>query len=58
MTSPPNADGSFTIRFGGDPKADNFLYVTPAWNYSARLYRPRKEILDDSWRFPEALPGS
>ena len=24
------------------------------WNYTVRLYRPRKEILDRTWKFPEA----
>jgi hypothetical protein len=24
------------------------------WNYMVRLYRPRKEILDGTWKFPEA----
>jgi hypothetical protein len=24
------------------------------WKYMVRLYRPRKEILDGTWKFPEA----
>jgi len=28
------------------------------WNYIVRLYRPRKEILDGTWKFPEAQPVS
>ncbi len=24
------------------------------WNYMVRLYRPRKEILNGTWKFPEA----
>ena len=24
------------------------------WNYMVRLYRLRKEILDGSWKYPEA----
>ncbi len=24
----------------------------PGWNYTVRLYRPRKEILDGTWKFP------
>jgi hypothetical protein len=27
------------------------------WNYMVRLYRPRAEILDGSWIFPEAEPA-
>jgi hypothetical protein len=43
---------SNTIRFGGDSKADNFLPIVKGWNYIVRLYRPKKEILDGSWTFP------
>ena len=24
------------------------------WNYTVRIYRPRQEILDGKWKFPEA----
>jgi len=24
------------------------------WNYTVRLDRPRKEIIDAAWKFPEA----
>jgi hypothetical protein len=27
------------------------------WNYMVRLYRPRPEILDGTWKFPEAQPA-
>jgi hypothetical protein len=50
-------DGSVTIQFGGcDGKTPNCLPITQGWNYTVRLYRPRKEILDGSWRFPEPQP--
>jgi hypothetical protein len=26
------------------------------WNYTVRLYRPRREILEGTWKFPEAQP--
>jgi hypothetical protein len=42
-----------TIHFGGDPKSVNYLRIMPGWNYIVRLYRPRAEILDGRWRFPE-----
>ena len=48
----PNDDGSYTIHFGGDPKAKNYLPITEGWNYTIRLYQPREEILDGSWTFP------
>jgi hypothetical protein len=28
----------------------------PGWNYIVRLYRPRAQILDGTWKFPEARP--
>ena len=52
VTAKKDKDGSITIHFGGDPKADNFLPIVSGWNYIARLYRPKKEILDGSWTFP------
>jgi len=52
VTSKKNEDGSVTIHFGGDPGQDNFLPIAPGWNYIVRMYRPRKEILDGTWRFP------
>lgn len=53
----PNPDGSLTVQFGGDPKAGtNVLSITPGWNYTVRLYRPRKDILDGRWKFPTAEP--
>ena len=57
LTANPNPDGSYTIRFGGCDKGTvNCLPITQGWNYTVRLYRPRKEILDGSWKFPEAQP--
>ena len=57
VTAKPAADGSVTIQFGGDPAgADNFLAITPGWNYLLRLYRPRKEVLDGTWKEPALVP--
>jgi hypothetical protein len=59
ITAKKGADGSVTIQFGGcDGKVANCLPIMPGWNYLVRLYRQRKEILDGSWKFPEAQPGS
>jgi hypothetical protein len=52
-----NEDGSYTIRFGGDPKSDNYLPITKGWNYAIRMYQPRKEILDGEWTFPDIKPA-
>ena len=55
VTAIKNVDGSATIQFGGcETKNTNCLPITPGWNYWVRLYRPRKEILDGKWKFPEA----
>ncbi|MCZ6810258.1 MAG: DUF1214 domain-containing protein, partial [Proteobacteria bacterium] len=56
VTARPNQDGSFTIHFGGceDGRA-NCLPISEGWNYVARIYEPRKEILNGSWTFP--VPG-
>jgi len=57
LTAKPNPDGSFTIQFGGCTKATPNCLVTPAkWSYQVRQYRPRKEIIDGTWNFPEAQP--
>ena len=57
VTAKPNADGSVTIQFGGDARAaPNCIPIMPGWNYLVRMYRPRKEILDGTWKFPEATP--
>jgi len=56
ITGTPNEDGSFTVHFGGDPKSLNYLYIMEGWNYTVRMYQPRKEILDGEWIFPSAKP--
>ena len=54
VTAKKAKDGSITIHFGGDPKADNYLPIVPGWNYLVRMYKPGPEILDGSWTFPIA----
>lgn len=54
LTASRSPDGSYTIHFGGNKEAANYLPIVPGWNYTVRLYRPRQEILDGSWKFPEA----
>jgi hypothetical protein len=59
VTSTKSDDGSVTIQFGGcDGKVPNCLPIMPGWNYMVRLYRPRAEILNGTWKFPEARPVS
>ena len=57
VTAKANPDGSVTVQFGGCQKrTPNCLPIMPGWNYTVRLYRPRNEIIDGSWKFPEAQP--
>lgn len=57
VTADKGEDGSITIQFGACTRdTPNCLPVTAGWNYMVRLYRPRQEILDGSWSFPEATP--
>lgn len=57
LTARKAADGSVTIQFGGGADGMvNHLPITPGWNYTVRLYRPRAEILDGTWKFPEPIP--
>jgi hypothetical protein len=59
ITAKEGPDGSVTIQFGGcDGKVPNCLPITQGWNYTVRLFLPRREILDGTWRFPEARPVS
>ncbi|WP_260844120.1 DUF1254 domain-containing protein [Stenotrophomonas rhizophila] len=57
LTAKKGADGSIDIQFGGcDGQVPNCLPTMPGWNYMVRLYRPRAELLDGRWTFPEAVP--
>ena len=33
-------------------QVQNCLPIAPGWNYTVRLFRPRREILDGTWKFP------
>ena len=57
LTAKPNKDGAYAIQFGGcTAQTPNCLVAPPGWSYVVRQYRPRKPILDGTWRFPEAKP--
>lgn len=57
LTAKKNSDGSTAIQFGGcDGKIVNCLPTMPGWNYTVRLYRPRAEILNGTWTFPQPQP--
>ena len=52
ISGTPNADGSLTIHFGGDPASVNHLPIMEGWNYTVRLYQPHQAILNGTWKFP------
>jgi hypothetical protein len=55
ITAKKEADGSVSVQFGGcDGKMPNCLPIMSGWNYLVRLYRPRDEILNGTWKFPQA----
>ena len=58
VTASRDADGSVTVQFGGRPEegSHNCIPIAPGWNYLVRMYRPRKQILDGTWTFPDAQP--
>ena len=59
ITAQKNPDGSVAIQFGGcDGKIPNCIPIMKGWNYAVRLYRPRAEILNGEWKFPEPQPVS
>ena len=56
-TAKSSPEGGVAIQFGGcDGKIPNCLPIMKGWNYMVRLYRPRAELLDGTWTFPEARP--
>jgi hypothetical protein len=57
ITAKKGADGSVVVQFGGcDGKIPNCIPIVKDWNYMVRLYRPRAELLNETWKFPEAQP--
>jgi len=59
VTAEKAVDGPVTIQFGGCASAiPNCLPIMKGWNYTVRLYRPRDEILNGKWKFPEPQPVS
>jgi hypothetical protein len=57
ITAKKSDDGLIAVQFGAcDGKIANCLPIMKGWNYTVRLYRPRAEILNGSWTFPEAQP--
>jgi hypothetical protein len=58
VTAKKNKDGSITINAGGcEDGRINCIPITKGWNYVARTYRPRPEIISGEWVFPEMQPS-
>ena len=56
VTAKRGQDGSVAIQFGNcDGLLPNCLPVTNGWNYTVRLFRPRPEVLDGTWKFPTLI---
>jgi hypothetical protein len=49
-------DGSYTIHFGGDKNAKNYMETFPGWNFSLRLYQPTEAYFNGKWVKPELKP--
>jgi hypothetical protein len=57
ISSKPNSDGSITLHFGGcEDNRINCLPIMEGWNYTVRLYQPKKVILENEWTFPGPQP--
>ena len=57
VTAERNDDGTATISFGGpDDGRPNRLGLMEGWNYLVRFYRPRPEVVDGTWTFPDVEP--
>jgi hypothetical protein len=57
LTAHREADGSVVVHLGGCADSrPNCLHLMDGWNYIVRMYRPRAEVIDGSWTFPEAEP--
>ena len=56
VTARRETDGSIKIQFGNcDAQTFNCLPIMEGWNYTVRLYQPRKEVLNGKFVFPEAV---
>ena len=53
LTATRGDDGAVTVHFGGDDDRPNLLPITEGWNYTVRLYRPRPEVMNGAWSFPQ-----
>ena len=48
-----NEDGSYTIHFGGDENAINYMDIFEGWNITLRIYEPTEAYFNGEWVMPE-----
>ena len=48
-----NEDGSYTIHFGGDTDAVNYMNIYEGWNIALRIYEPTEAYFNGEWEMPE-----
>lgn len=50
-------DGNVMIVFSNDHSDDslNYLNIEEDWSYVVRIYEPKQEVQDGTWKFPEAV---
>lgn len=57
ITAKQSSNGSYDIQFGECSKTSvNCLPISDGWNYTVRLYQPKEQILNGTWKFPVAQP--
>lgn len=49
----PEEDGSFTIHFGGDKDAVNYMDIFEDWNLALRIYEPTEAYFNGEWVLPD-----
>jgi hypothetical protein len=49
----PNEDGIYTIHFGGDKDAVNYMDIFEDWNLALRIYEPTEAYFTGEWVMPE-----
>ena len=59
LTAKPETNGSYVLYFSSIGKKQdymtNWIWTYPGWNYLARLYTPKEQIIDLSWQFPPLI---
>ena len=48
-------DGSYTIHFGGDKNAKNYMETFDGWNFTLRMYQPTEDYFNGQWVKPELV---